>query len=443
MPAPVVLVVGDAIAPTGFARVTQSILSRLHGRYTFYQLGINYFGGAHDEPWTIFPANRAGDVQGIAQLAEAVSTVQPDVILLVNDIWIVDKYLDALSTVSHRAKILAYVPVDADPLPLGSVRGLERLDCLVVYTDYAAHALSAAGAALRAREPSFRLPRTVVIPHGVDVKVFRPLFPLSGDLGEGRRAVRRALLPQDAAFEDSFIVLNANRNQPRKRIDVTVAGFAQFAGDKPANVRLYLHMGMSDLGWNIRELARRYGVGDRLIMSHAEAGPPDLSLGQLNQVYNACDVGINTAEGEGWGLTSFEHAATGAAQIVPGHSGPGSVWADAAELLTPAMRVTTPSTMADAQLIAPQTVAEALERLYRDRALLRRRSLAAYERAISPRYDWDAIAGSFDGLLAEFAPHPRDVDPAVGGPPWPAPLAPAFISGNAGIGHHLPARRTP
>lgn len=438
MPAPVVLVAGDAVAPTGFARVTQSIMSRLHGRYTFYQLGINYFGGAHDQPWTIFPANRAGDVQGIVQLAEAVVTAQPDVILLVNDIWIIDKYLDALSAVPHRARVLAYVPVDADPLPLGWVRGLKRLDCLVVYTDYAARALSAAGAALRAREPGFRLPRTVVIPHGVDVNVFRPLFPLSGDLGEGRRAVRGALLPGDGAFADSFIVLNANRNQPRKRIDVTVAGFAQFAGGKPANVRLYLHMGMSDLGWNIRELAHRYGIGDRLIMSHAEAGPPNLSLAQLNQVYNACDVGINTAEGEGWGLASFEHAATGAAQIVPGHSGPGSVWPGAAELLAPTMRVTTPSTMADAQLIAPQTVAEALELLYRDRALLRRRSLAAYERATDQRYGWDAIAGSFDSLLAEFASHHHDADPADG-----PPLASTFVSGHAETGHRLPARRTP
>jgi len=38
---------------------------------------------------------------------------------------------------------------------------------------------------------------------------------------------------------------------------------------------------------------------------------------ELNLLYNACDVGLNTASSEGWGMVSFEHAATGAAQIVP------------------------------------------------------------------------------------------------------------------------------
>jgi D-inositol-3-phosphate glycosyltransferase len=51
-------------------------------------------------------------------------------------------------------------------------------------------------------------------------------------------------------------VLNANRNQPRKRIDITLRGFALFAVDKPETVQLYLHMGSEDMGWNALQLAR-------------------------------------------------------------------------------------------------------------------------------------------------------------------------------------------
>jgi glycosyltransferase involved in cell wall biosynthesis len=36
----------------------------------------------------------------------------------------------------------------------------------------------------------------------------------------------------------------------------------------------------------------------------------------VNSFYNACDYGINTANGEGFGLCQLEHLATGAPQVV-------------------------------------------------------------------------------------------------------------------------------
>ena len=63
-----------------------------------------------------------------------------------------------------------------------------------------------------------------------------------------RRLAKKALLPDTPDFQDSFIVFNGNRNQPRKRIDITMKGFARFANGKPNNVKLYLHMGVEDAG---------------------------------------------------------------------------------------------------------------------------------------------------------------------------------------------------
>ena len=48
-------------------------------------------------------------------------------------------------------------------------------------------------------------------------------------------------------------MLNASRPDKRKRVDLTVAGFAEFAADKPPNVRLCLHhaiMGRAGTGSN-------------------------------------------------------------------------------------------------------------------------------------------------------------------------------------------------
>ena len=43
--------------------------------------------------------------------------------------------------------------------------------------------------------------------------------------------------------------------------------------------------------------------------------PQQLSDRDINILYNACDVGLNTADGEGYGLCGFEGAGLGKAQI--------------------------------------------------------------------------------------------------------------------------------
>ncbi len=399
---PVILLVGDAVAPTGFARVTQSIISRLKDDYDFHQLGINYSGDPHNESWKIYPAGLNSDPHGVHRIGELVTKIKPDAIILVNDIWIIADYLRVLSTLLHKVPTAAYIPIDSEPITEGLIQQLQTLDRIIVYTDFAAKTLQSAADLAAQIDSNFNLAPIEVIPHGVDTKLFHPLFSLDGDIAKGRREVRQQLLPNDKGFEDSFIVLNANRNQPRKRIDITIEGFAKFAADKPSNVKLYLHMGITDQGWNVNELAKRYNIDNRLIMSHAEAGPPNLTTQQLNQMYNACDVGLNTAEGEGWGLPAFEHAATGAAQIVPAFSGPGSIWKGAAEMLKPSFKIISPVMLTNANLIAPETVSLALQRLYDNPQLLRERSIAAYKRATEPQYSWNEVANSFGLLINEL-----------------------------------------
>ncbi len=90
-------------------------------------------------------------------------------------------------------------------------------------------------------------------------------------------------------------------------------GFAIFAADKPKNVRLYLHMGIQDTGWNVLTLAERYSITDRLILTSRSMGIPAVSDEELNGIYNACEVGLNASSSEGWGLVSFKHGATRAA----------------------------------------------------------------------------------------------------------------------------------
>jgi glycosyltransferase involved in cell wall biosynthesis len=172
----------------------------------------------------------------------------------------------------------------------------------------------------------------------------------------------------------------------RKRVEVTMRGFAAFARGRP-DAWLYLHMGMRDLGVDVLSLGSELGISDRLLVTTFDARHPQVTDERLNLIYNACDVGVNTAGAEGWGLVAFEHAATGAAQVVPGVPASRELWEDAA-LVLPAPP-------------EPSSLADALALLHDDRALLAERSRAACDHARSERFSWDAVAGRWETLLRD------------------------------------------
>lgn len=119
-------------------------------------------------------------------------------------------------------------------------------------------------------------------------------------------------------WSDDFVVLNANRNQPFKRIDIALEGFALFAKDKPESVMLYLHMARRTAPGEV-PLADLFNIRPRIPTTTREESHPHVDDGALNTIYNACDVGMNTSEKEGWGLIAFEHGATRSPQVVPNH----------------------------------------------------------------------------------------------------------------------------
>ena len=126
----------------------------------------------------------------------------------------------------------------------------------------------------------------------------------------------------------------------------------------------------------------------------------------LNLLYNACDVGLLTSMGEGWGLVSFEHGAAGAAQIVPDHSACTEIWSGRAEMVAPARRYIPEFSTLEMGEVSAEGTAQALNNLYCDPQRRQHLAQAAYEAAQNPDYSWDAIAERFDDLFAGLAPGP-------------------------------------
>lgn len=394
-----ILVIGDGDAPTGFGRVVHSILERLPAEFDIHHLGINYYGDPHKARWPIYPAALRGDPYGVNRVPELIEKLAPALVFSICDPWTQTRYAAALERYRQRVRTVCYMPIEGAPLEPSVALDLRYIDRLVVYNQFSAKVVQDAYRVAAETDPTLSERPITIIPHGVDTALFHPLV---GPPGSDRVAAKKRLLPNTPDFHDSFIVLNANRNQPRKRIDLTMQGFALFARDKPSNVKLYLHMGLEDCGWNLAALARRFGIEDRLILTTDQPQLAWETVEKLNLIYNACDVGINTSIGEGWGLVSFEHAATGAAQIVPRHSACAELWDGAAELMEPSYSLIIERTLQEGWYVTPDTVAQALERLYRDPALRAERARQAYSRATDPAYSWDHIAKLWTELFEDL-----------------------------------------
>lgn len=398
------LVIGMGVHPTGYTRVIESVLLRLRSRYDVHQLAINYRGAPRSEPWHIYPNLIPGDLFGRDALPALLERVRPQLVWIVHDLYMYEVHAAAISRLEEPPQVVFYTPIEGSDLAASSAAGFAGLDRLALYNSFARTEVERALAvALPAGDP--RRPAIKVIPHGVDLETFRPLVP--GDREASRREARRRLFAGRPELADAFLVLNANRNNARKRIDLTLEAFAAFARDKPPAVQLYLHMGMRDGGPDLLELARRLGIENRLLTTTSGPEPPEVSDKRMNLIYNACDVGVNTSTAEGWGLIAFEHAATGAAQIVPRHTACADLWQGAALLVEPCSRVPFPFFGTVGHLVAPADVAAALERLYGDPALLRDLSVRAHARATDPVLTWDRVAECFDALFQDALGEPR------------------------------------
>jgi glycosyltransferase involved in cell wall biosynthesis len=155
-----------------------------------------------------------------------------------------------------------------------------------------------------------------VILHGFDQDMYKQL---------PRSEIRKNMkIPEDA-----FVFLNVNRNQPRKRYDILIMAFVELVvkyPTKPIFLMCICDKGEKG-GWWLFEIYQRElrmrGVnveqyGNRLMLSSQDMVFRDEDI---NLFYNLADVGVNSADGEGWGLCNFEQMGLGIPQVVPNIGG--------------------------------------------------------------------------------------------------------------------------
>jgi glycosyltransferase involved in cell wall biosynthesis len=303
-----ILYCGDVGVQTGFGRVAEYLIPAMAAEHEVHALAVNWHGDPNEmqQHCRMYPAMAHGsDPFGSHRIGELVQIIKPDLVFVVNDIWVAIGLMDKIAPFKESIgfKTAIYTPIDSYGLFPGLLPAIDKWDTLITYTQFAKEEIKKIGYDKH----------VYTVGHGTN---FSHFFPI--DKQECRKELG---VPGDV-----FIVFNGNRNQPRKRIDLTIKGFIKFAKDKP-DARLWLNMGSKDMGWELVPLFKRvardegYDATGKLILTSPQFSTHNcLPVEQLNKVYNACDVGVNTCIGEGWGLVNTEHAATGVAQVVPDHT---------------------------------------------------------------------------------------------------------------------------
>jgi glycosyltransferase involved in cell wall biosynthesis len=380
---------GDIVAMTGFARVTENVISRLKDDFEIVVLGNNWWGDPTplQQEYKMYPSSNRHQTApfGEQRIREIVEREQPDIVFTINDMWIINEQYNQIRDLhkAGRFKFVGYAPMDSYAWTGCLADTANEWDAVISYTEFGAYEFMRGG---------ITKPVTV-IPHGVTPGQFYPV-----DKAEARQRL--------GLKQDSYIVFNGNRNQFRKRIDITIKAFADFAVDRP-EAMLYLHMGLKDQGWDIMEVfARemtRVGIdpNGRIIMTSNQANPPNVSVEMLNDIYNACDVGVNTCKGEGWGLVNFEHAACRVAQIVPDHTSCREIFEGYGQLIRCDHVDVDTNYSREMPCPSAEHLTELLDYLYENPDIEKEVAEACYKRVTDPQFSWDTVASQFGGVFEE------------------------------------------
>lgn len=376
---------GDAACDSGFARGTEKIIPALIAAgWRVSVVGVNYRGDPHPfrsyieaQGGNLYPAYVLGgprDILGASRVIEIVSKEKPDLVVIQNDPWNFPRYVAEFERLKKPPILVGIVAVDGL-----NCRGkdLNGLDHAIFWTQFGCNEAHKGG----------YFKTSGVVPLGCDLEIYKP---------HDRQAAREAVgIPSPA--REGFIVLNANRNQPRKRIDLTVRYFAEFVKSCGADdAYLYLHVcPTGDVGIDPDQLAAYYGLKGKVLLEQPGVYE-GLSEADLALTYQASDVQMSTTQGEGWGLTTMEGMACGVPQVLPDWSALGE-WAQSAALMVPCTGTSTTLGGVNAIGGVPDEtgMVNALKSLYHsehDRRMYARRGLALVQQ---PQFRWENIGMRF------------------------------------------------
>ncbi|GAQ91921.1 hypothetical protein KFL_008830030 [Klebsormidium nitens] len=367
---------------TGYSKVSYNLLKHLgtkedievvqYGFQRFSQEDVNK--RMHNIPPSVIVYDAAkAEVPslqgfGFANFREFVRLSKPDVIVIFNDAQVVTNFLIELKRepqiLQPSTKVIVY---------LDQVYPTQRIDLLNVINGVADHIITFTEYWRKDLLRQGVTKPVSTLMHAFDSDLFKPLN-----------------LPPKPV-EAPMVVLNLNRNQPRKRLDLTAIAMARVFKKRPdANIAFLFGADAKNGAWDVpfifqTEMLKAFSpeevakYGERFATVNNAGKMTDE---EVNMLYNQTDVGLNTASGEGVGLNQLEHAGVGKPQIAGAIGGMTEFLNESNSILVkPKLYIyadqTSEVTGGEVSLLDPDEVADAILHYYDNPALREEHGLKA------------------------------------------------------------------
>ena len=392
---------------TGYSKVVFNIAKNFsrypESRLTIY--GIQKFTDVNDgvrlnlpsnvAVWDVYDKDKEDFGFGTNGLFNFVLINDPDVVVVYNDPEVTQKYIMNLKIVQNSAqyknmcrgfKIASYLDQvhkshDIDTISYIS-QNADHVFCFTpLWRENYLSFFSDADKQIHAK-------KTSVVKHGIE---------LSSDSLEEVQSFKMSL----GFPKDSFIFLNLNRFATKKRLDISIIAFVKFLKKTSAkNAYIYFPCVIDK---DIAELKKIYinelrvnGL-DRQFENRLAVNGSRLSDTDIHKIYQFSDVGLNSCDGEGFGLCNYEHAAYGRPQILSRVGGLLDYFNDGNSLLcTP--RVTSYTTVLEkGEIISSDDMTEHMVKYFMTPSFYNKHANVLKE--IPQKYRWSTEVDSMMSVL--------------------------------------------
>lgn len=406
-----ILLIADAGSTTGFARVSHAIGDRLVRDYghEIHCIAANYDGdaGRWDTGMKLYLANKMVqmDVYGQSRFVELLGEVMPDVVIMINDPYVILKFLlrnkyDPELLLARTRPIIAYMPVDGYNQPPAWSRIdpiIKRLPVVPGGNGRVLYPVS------MSKFGQNFFTGSEMIYHGIETDEFRPVSPEHPlTLSNGEVITSKAEAKESYGFPaDSIVALRVDRNSARKNFGDTWRALVPVMKRHP-NLYAWFHCKAEGDQLELPQLFSR----------DAETAPRFRVPGQFNTrngwarsdligLYNAADLFVSTSWGEGFGLTLAEAAACELPIVAQDVSSITEVVGPGGILLKPE-RLTAVESGQDQWLPDVSKFTIQIERLVASEGLRQSLGVAGRQHVISS-FDWDVSAKQFHELITRVA----------------------------------------
>lgn len=394
--------------PTGYGKISYIILTHLAsiGHEIYHFSFQNYkkwdVAGERDLPQNVHVIDvheKSDKTFGHDIWNETVTNVSPDLIIVYNDMPVTCSLINEMVKIEKKCPFISYLDIVYEFQREALVERITSYaDHIFVFSEFwKDHLMKGYGIS----------PRDItVFSHGINHRKF-----VRADLEISKEQI--------GCEKDDFIVFNTNRNSYRKLWDITIKAFIRFLKmtNNDPKVKLLINCCMGNAeGYNFHDMIKTACISENvdkeevsnhniLLLTSDKGGYVSDAI--LNIAFNASDIGINTAGGEGFGLCSAEGGFLGKPQIVTNTGGLADIFKGFENMLVePKIFMSLPSGIdyhgGELALCDYRDFADRMFFYYKNKDIMKKDGEKLSE-SINSRYDWDILLRDFSLKIEKIA----------------------------------------